>query len=44
MVTEELERICFNCNHFSPDKDEVTEYGICLDQEKLERAILEGAG
>lgn len=33
MVTEELERICFNCNFYFPDCAEITEYGICLDDE-----------
>ncbi|MFO7953110.1 MAG: hypothetical protein R6U91_09970 [Bacillota bacterium] len=33
MDSEELERVCFNCTHFFPASDELTEYGICLDDE-----------
>lgn len=41
MESEELEQICFNCNNFFPDKGEVTEYGICLDDEEFSPYIEE---
>ncbi len=41
MDSEELDQICFNCNHFFPDKDEVTEYGICLDDDEFSPYIEE---
>ncbi len=44
MESEELEQICFNCNHFFPDKDEITEYGICLDDEEFSPYIEELLG
>jgi len=35
MASEELERICFNCNHFFPASETMTEYGICLEDEEF---------
>jgi len=39
MDSEELDQIIFNCNHFFPDKNEITEYGICLDDEEFSPSI-----
>jgi len=36
MTDEPLERVCFNCNSFFPDCDEMTEYGICLQDDAFE--------
>lgn len=45
MGSEELEQICFNFNHFFPDKNEITEHGICLDDEEFSPSIiLPGSG
>lgn len=42
MPKEELERICFNCNHFLPaSMKEATEFGICLNDEAFEPFIEE---
>ena len=41
MDSEELDQICFNCNHFFPDKNEITEHGICLDDEEFSPYIEE---
>lgn len=30
MAGEETERICFNCIHFFPASERMTEYGACL--------------
>jgi len=41
----ETERICFNCNHFYPDRlFEPTEFGICLDDNAFEPFIDELLG
>ncbi len=31
MADEEMEQICFNCSFFFPASDEMTKYGICLE-------------
>ena len=36
MSDEPLERVCYNCNSFFPDCDEITEYGICLQDDAFE--------
>ena len=36
MEKENLESICFNCNHFFPASDRITESGICLKDEEFE--------
>lgn len=37
MEKEELERVCFNCNHFfSARMDGITEFGICLNDKEFE--------
>ena len=37
---EELERVCFNCNNFFPASvDDITEFGICLNDEEFEPFI-----
>jgi hypothetical protein len=37
---EELERVCFNCNNFFPASvDDITEFGICLNDENFEPFI-----
>jgi len=42
---EELERICFNCNHFFPaSMEEPTEFGICLNDKDFEPFIDELLG
>jgi hypothetical protein len=42
MKYEKLERICFNCNNFfSASMDEVTEFGICLNDQEFEPFIHE---
>ena len=39
MTSEETERICFNCNYFFPSSEEVTEYGICLEDNDFDPYI-----
>ncbi len=39
MAKDELERVCFNCNNFFPASDEITEFGICLNDKEFEPFI-----
>lgn len=40
MEKEELERVCFNCNHFFPaGRQGPTEFGICLNDKEFEPFI-----
>jgi hypothetical protein len=42
MAKEELEKVCWNCNHFFPaTMGEATEFGICLNDEEFEPFIEE---
>ena len=39
MTSEEMKRICCNCTYFFPSSEEVTEYGICLEDNDFEPYI-----
>ncbi len=41
MDSEKMERICFNCSYFFPASDEITEYGICLEDNEFDPYIEE---
>jgi len=39
MASGESDRVCFNCNYFFPAGEEMTEYGICLEDNDFDPYI-----